>query len=303
MTRISIRPWVVATVAAGAALAAAATAPAVRADSFFSFTQGPSPTLMSIDQNSGLATPSGPLGAQLASLTAFSPSVLFGGTIEGDLFRIDAATGASTRIGNTGSADPLFGLTFLGGNLLGVRGPLGGGRDNLIRIDPASGAATQLGAIRTASASGSYQAGEFLAARGLTVLNGLLVTADGGRGAGGDLFALDPTSGLATNLSASGTQGIGINGLRDLYAQSGALYAVNDDPTDPNRSLETGLGLYQIDPATAATRLVGPVNLVPEPGTLPLWGGAALVGAAAALPRRRCRPASASANKTTRNPA
>lgn len=249
-----------------------AFAGSARADDLFSFTQGPNPTLLSINTATGTATPVAALNAQLTSLTT-AGSVLYGGTVDGNLLRIDASTGASTLLGSTGAADPLFGLAFFGGNLYGLQGPLGG-IENLLLINTTTAATSLVGQVQATAT------GEYLSARGLTIFNGQLTTADAGLGAGGDLFALNPLNGQATNLTATGV-GIGINGLRSLDVVNGTLYAVNNDPTDPNHL--GALGLYTVDPSTARTDFVARVNIIPEPSTLALLAFAGL----ALLPLRR----------------
>lgn len=263
----------------GSALAMS-VAPTARAQGLFTVSRGANATLLSVNTANGQATPIGRVGAPVVSLTA-SASFLLGGTSDGNLVRIDPTSGATTLLGFSGSANPIFGLSLLSGSLYGIQGALGG-IVNLVSLNSATGAASVLGQITDGT--------NFPAARGLTVFNGQLLTADAGLGAGGDLFSLNPANGFATSLTASSATGIPINGLRSLDAIGGTLYALNDDPTDPNVSRQTGLALYRINPATAQTTLVAPVNLVPEPGTLALAAGAALTGAPLLLLRRRRRP-------------
>ncbi len=253
--------------------AAAANAQA----SLFHVTRGSDPTLLSFSSATGSATVIGPVsGGQVLSLATPSSSLLYGGTVNGNLLQIDPLTGAVTPIGFTGRSDPLFDLAFLNDTLYGVQGPLGG-IQSLLRIDPLTGSGTVLSEITDLS-------GNYLAARGLTVYDQRLLTADAGLGAGGDLFVLDPAGGPAANFTPDGGVGIGINGLVSLNLVGETLYAVNEDPTDPNSP--DAPGLYTIDLTTARTDFVAPVAVIPEPGTLALVA-AGLATAGGMLPRRR----------------
>lgn len=270
----------------GTALACAwalmgATTPS-RADNLVGVTQGPNPTLFSLNAQTGAASAigaAGGIGGQVSAL-AFSTTdtTLYAGTLDGSVLRINAATGMNTLLGATGSSNSLFGLTFVGSTLYGLQGA-SGGAENLVRINTQTGAATTLGQIQDSG-------GSLLAGRGLVALNGKLVTADAGLGAGGYFFSLDPTTGLATEITQGGP-GLDMNGLSGLAFANNTLFAFNNDPNN--------LGLFQVDPLSANAVKIGGSNLrigaivgvavVPEPGVMVVF----LVGFVVLAAVRRVR--------------
>ena len=128
---------------------------------------------------------------------------LFGVTFEGELVRVDAATGNVESIGDTG-VDRLAGRSRAAdGTLYAYDAPAPGAAAALYTINAATGAATTIGALGVG----------FEFEGGLVVADAQTAFAIGGRDtdAGAGLFRIDLATGAATELGSLGTPDI--NGL------------------------------------------------------------------------------------------
>ncbi len=245
---------------AALAAALAALAGPATAQGLIGITQGAGASLYAINPATGAVSVLGNgLPADISALTYTSGSLL-AGTITGAFYSINPQTGAAALLGDAGNAGPLYGLASFGGSLYGLQGDASQpGAENLYKIS--------LGASVSETLIGQVNDANLLAGRGLTVFSNALVTADSGLGAGGYLFALDPTTGLETSLDTTNgmSPGLSLNGIGSLAAVNGTLFAVNNDPSAPD------FALYSVDPGTATTS--GRISL-----------GALRFGAIAAVP-------------------
>ena len=152
------------------------------------------------------------------------------------LFTIDAATGATTKIGNTGYSE-VNSITFLpDGELVGVS------HGHLIGINPAT--------------AGSFTKGD----TGFTGVEGLAVNSRGtlfGATASGELITIDPRTGHGTDIGSFG------NGLASFVG--GLAFAPDDTLYALVGSLNGRLdgGLARINPTTGLATQIG------LPGTTP----------------------------------
>lgn len=176
--------------------------------------------------------------------TAAQASVLYATNYAGStpLYTLDQSTGAASSVG--GALTNIGDLTSWGSTLYGVT-LLG---NSLVTIDPATGA--QL----TSVAITGTRAGEItsIAADPLTgTLYGNTTPGFGDTGGVGDrLYTIDPLTGAATLVGASGA--IGFSNTYALgFTQSGLLYGISDDSDE----------LIVIDLVTGAGTAIGAVSL------------------------------------------
>jgi YVTN family beta-propeller protein len=257
--------------AAFTVMAAALTAVPSHAVGLYGTTQGADPALYSINPLTGATSM---IGASLpfqASALTFDDGSLIAGTLDGSFYTIDTTTGQSSLIGTIGNDAQLFGLASLNGSLYGLQDdPANLGIEGLYQFDLSGGSVAEnlLGDVLDSN-------GNPINGAGLTALDGSLVTADAGLGAGGYLYSLSVANGLATALDTTGnlSTGLPLNSLDSLASQNGVLYGYNNDSYTPDYSL------YQIDPGTAAVSNGVTVGLpigaiafatpsVPEPSAL-----------------------------------
>jgi YVTN family beta-propeller protein len=278
-----------------ATLLTAAALPST-AQSLVGATQGPAAALYSIDAATGATTQIGgalPADAQISALTQ-SGSSLIAGTLGGNLYQIDPLTGASSLLGSVGNTNPFYGLATFNGALYGLQNDAADASiENLYRID--------LGTAVSETDIAQINGTDLLAGRGLTVYNNNLVTADSGTGAGGYIFAADPTTGTTTALDTTGgtSSGLSQNGIDSLATLNGKLFAVNNDPSAPD------FALYQVNPGDASTGsradlgglrfgAIATVAAVPEAGTkVSLALGLALLAGLVCLRRKGSKASAA----------
>lgn len=163
------------------------------------------------------------------------------------LYRIDLANGQATRIGDLGFND-VEGLAISpGGVLYGVAdatmmvaGRPSATTDFLFRVDTGTGAGTLVGQLPGLQGLGNGGNLDF----------GLAFTCDGrlwlSGETTGDLWEVTPTSGAIRPVGNSGAS------LSGLAARGNRLYGVSVDPTPR---------LYEIDPASAEARVIGPLSV------------------------------------------
>lgn len=118
--------------------------------------------LYTVNPSTGVATPIGPTGEQMAGL-AFDPTSgkLYGSAggsgpaVADGIYTVNAATGAGTLVGVTGlgGATPDLAFDFLG-NLYGVKGGGPGGLSTFIKINKATGAGSIVGPVGFGPVSG-----------------------------------------------------------------------------------------------------------------------------------------------------
>jgi|GEM_PF-5957817 len=190
---------------------------------------------------------------------------------------VDLANGRFRYIATTqvdGTPVSLGNLVWLNGSLLSLASsdPIAG---YLVKINPANGEITIIGATGL-----SYDAFE------LAEVNGKLYLTDFNVGGGfQNLYSVDPQTGAATLIGRTGvpadanapftTNTVGTFNLCDetFYGVEGKLYVTfdannfvpatleaNEYPADPTVSP----ALYQIDPATGSTTLIGPTYEYPD---------------------------------------
>jgi hypothetical protein len=214
----------------------------------------------------------------------FANHVLFGLDQAGNLFSINTGNGTASLVGATGMANPatVVGLTGLNGVLYAS------GANALYTIDPVTGIPTLL----------SPSTGNYTTSGDLDFTpNGLFLTSttDGsGNPSLDDLFSIDPTTGIGTDLgqlqdgsSNAFNSVFGIaydidNSTLYGFEYGGKQFQINT--SNPNNSVagtftETGGGTQDLG------GLLGAAADVPEPSTFALMSAAAL--ALAGFARRR----------------
>ena len=266
---------------------------AVHAEKFLGVTQGASPSLIVFQTNGATVSPfvtlndssalSGLLGpASVFSIALPDPASLtsYAGTSDGRLLKIDLAAHSLTVASDTGVPQTLWGIAYQGGTLYGAQDD-GAGNVNLVALNPGTDGETVVGVLRDTD-------GVPLAARGLTLWNGQLVTTDAGLGIGAYAYSVDAATGIGTRLTTPDL-GLSLTGLGGIAAATNnGFYATNVDADK---------GFYSVNPVTATSlrlgNLPGAVYAIaaiaaPEPATLPLMGGIiALMGGAFLIRRRR----------------
>jgi len=105
--------------------------------------------LVTCDIQSGACTAVGPLGVDITDtgLAYGADGLLYMSTDApkpSKLYKVDAATGKATLIGNQGQE-----VTGLAADQSGLYGLGGDGRDNLVKLDTATGQATSIGPLKT----------------------------------------------------------------------------------------------------------------------------------------------------------
>jgi hypothetical protein len=200
----------------------------------------------------------------------------------GELFRLNPATGAATRVGLYGlpAGEEIRALAFdtTRGGLYGITGATNSTVANLYSIDQSSGAATLVGSTGLTEVGGAAfdWFGQLFAVKENT----------------GGLYRIDTATAVPTQVST-----IPVPFISDIAfrPEDNTLFGITHG--GPN---ETQRSTYRIDPATGAATRLGPYGLnittmaglafgpgVPEPGT----ALAALGGATLLLGRsRRTRP-------------
>ncbi len=160
----------------------------------------------------------------------------YAGLGSGEFGTLDLNTGAFNPLSNLGVTPA--GLGVAGGTLYAASY----GNGTLYRVNPANGSFTQVGIPSDVFYSGGF---------GSTTsgLYGL---------AGTELYSINPLTGAAT---AIGSDGINLQGWRDLSVNSGTLYFGN------------GADLYTINTTTGAGTLVGAFGGGAEIGALVMEGG------------------------------
>jgi hypothetical protein len=165
---------------------------------------------------------------------AGAQTALYGVASNGDLIRLDKATGAGTLIGNSGVGANGAAADSTGRVLSG-----GGNADQIIQIDPATGAGSLF--LTTTGRPFGY------GIRGMAIdasdhLYVVLSQAD--TTAIDTLATIDMTTGVYTVIGPTGRSDI----QALAFSPSGSLYALG---------VNLGGRLYQLDPATGAATIIG----------------------------------------------
>jgi hypothetical protein len=242
-------------------LMSAATARGVALNTLYANSGRGGSTLYTLD-DSGQATPVGPMGVANITDIAFCGGTLYGITAS-KFYQIDPNTGAASLVGplHFGSmdalaADPVTGTIYAAG-----------ANGCFIRIDPLTGAGTKIGSLGTVEQGKITSGGDLVfdprSARLYASVHW------GHHGTNDYLATIDPLNGATTIIGT-----IGFEQVHGLAFKDGILYGVTDNQEFLRLDLLTGMGTKISDTG------VGPYGLttspVPVPGAVFLFGSGLL---------------------------
>lgn len=211
--------------------------------------------LVRIDPASGAATAVGPLGFEVFDVgLAFDTSGALWMTTDlpAVLYRIDPATGAATEVGPQGRR--VTGLAATCGGLVGLGGD---GADDFVTIDRLTGVATSIAPLTHVTTFDD--AGLDVDASG--TLWGVSDAA-----LGGEVFTIDPTSGLDTLVAAITVAGVAATGFEGLAIAPPPLAAVGPPQTVSSGGLTAPLGATPVAAGGTWSIVAGGTGIF-EPGS------------------------------------